>query len=159
MDRRLWLVAAVLAATAACGSETTSADSQDSPTVRDPAPAPRLAAKHDSMDVSPQRVRPGGQVALRFPDHQMRGIAFALDAWEDGSWQTRFHLTSDGGNLNWTPTSWTVDDAEGRAVPDVGVAGPGPDHVVIPESAGVGSYRLCTANALEEACALVTVVS
>ena len=159
MDRRLWLVAAVLVATAACGSETISADGQDSPTVRDTAPVPRLAAKPDSMDVSPQRVRPGGQVALRFPDHQTRGIAFVLDAWENGTWQTRFLLTSDGGSLNWTPTSWTVDDTEGRAVPDIGVSGPGPDHVVIPESAAAGSYRLCTANALEEACALVTVVS
>ncbi|MGH3483041.1 MAG: hypothetical protein ACRDPQ_07360 [Nocardioidaceae bacterium] len=159
MDRRWWMVAAVLVATAACGSENTSADGRDNPMTRDSAPVPSLAAKHDSMEVSPQRVRPGGQLALRFPDHQMRGIAFALDVWEDGGWQTRFHLTSDGGNLNWTPTSWTADDAEGRAVPDIGVAGPGPDHVVIPESAEPGSYRLCTANALEEACALVTVVS
>ena len=38
----------------------------------------------------------------------------------------------------------------------VAISGGGPDRVIVPESASPGDYLLCTANALDEACALLT---
>jgi hypothetical protein len=159
MGRRLWAAAALLVIATACGDGSTVAGEPGEPsTGLDPTKAPHLEPRwHGSMKVSPEKLSPCEQVAMRFPDRQTRGIAFALDAWEDSTWRTRFYLTSDGGSLNSTPTWWSIEDDENRAVIDIGIGGPGPDHVLIPESAATGTYRLCTANAAEKACALVTV--
>jgi hypothetical protein len=109
--------------------------------------------------VSPESTRPGELVAIRFPDHQTRGVAYTLDTWEDHAWTTRFYLTSDAGDLNWTPDWWAVENSEGRGVPDIGITGPGPDHVRIPDTAPAGNYRLCTANTPDKACASLTVTT
>jgi hypothetical protein len=55
-----------------------------------------------------------------------------------------------------TPTGWTVEDSANRGWEQVGVSGPGPDRVLVPEAASPGDYLLCTANSLDEACALLT---
>jgi len=124
-----------------------------------PAVTPTLDAKwRDTMTVVPARAAPGQQVALRFKSRGVRGIAFSLSAWGDPGWQVAYYLTSDWGTPgSHTPDWWSIEDSEGRGWVDVGVGGPGPDHVVIPETAPPGDYLLCTANAVEEACAIVTV--
>lgn len=109
------------------------------------------------MKVSPASAQPGQQVALHFPEQTLRGVGYVLDGRIDDTWQRQFYLTSDGGRLGWTPGWWSVDDAEGRGVPDVGVGGPGPDHVVIPDSISAGTYRICADGAAEKACAFLTV--
>jgi hypothetical protein len=159
MDRRSFVVGATLVLATACGGESALASDSSRPAEPDPTQPPRLESKwRGSMDVSPDRVRPGEQIAIRLSDDGVRGIAFSLDAWEESRWRTQFYLTSDGGSLHWTPSWWSIEDSEGRGWVDIGVGGPEPDHVIIPDIAPAGTYRLCTANTHKKACALVTVV-
>ena len=112
------------------------------------------------MTVEPATARPGQRVALRFTPPVMRGIAFSLSAWSEDEWSVAYYLTSDWGSPRaHEPGWWSVEDSEGSGWVDVGIAGPGPDYVVIPDDAPAGDYLLCTANAAEESCALVTVVA
>jgi len=124
-----------------------------------PAVTPTLDAKwRDTMTVAPANAAPGQRVALRFKSREVRGIAFSLSAWGHPGWEVAYYLTSDwGAPGSHTPDWWSIEDSEGRGWVDVGVGGPGPDHVVIPEIAPAGDYLLCTANSVEEACAIVTV--
>lgn len=111
-----------------------------------------------TMTVAPASATPGQEVALTFPSDSQRGIAFSLAQWSEGQWDETYYLTSDWGSSgDYTPTWWTVEDSENRGWEDVGVSGPGPDRVLVPETAPPGDYLLCTANALDEACALLTV--
>lgn len=111
-----------------------------------------------TMRVAPTSATPGQEVALRFPSDSQRGIAFSLAQWSEGQWEEKYFLTSDWGTSgDATPTWWTVEDSADRGWEQVGVSGPGPDRVLVPESASPGDYRLCTANALDEAGALLTV--
>ncbi len=110
------------------------------------------------MTVTPATAAPGERVALRFRSTEVRGIAFSLAAWDDGGWTEAFYLTSDWGTPDsHRPTWWSVEDSDGRGWEDVGVSGPGPDHVIVPEEAAAGDYLLCTANSVDEACAILTV--
>lgn len=111
-----------------------------------------------TMTVAPTSATPGQEVALRFPSDSQRGIAFSLAPWSEGHWEEKYYLTSDWGRSgDYTPTWWTVEDSANRGWEQVGVSGPGPDRVLVPETASPGDYLLCTANALDEACALLTV--
>jgi hypothetical protein len=151
MDRRWCVMLTLVVLATACGSESISAE-------REPTQPPGLGSRlQGSMEVSPERVRPGEQVAVRLPDHKVFGIAFSLGDWQQAGWQTRYYLSSDGGDLNWTPSWWSVEDSERRGWPDIGVGGPEPHHLVIPDSAPADTYRLCTANTLKKACAMITV--
>jgi hypothetical protein len=112
----------------------------------------------DSMTVTPATASPGQRVALRFSPPMARGTAFSLAGWGEEGWTVAYHLTSDWGSPGGhDPDWWSVEDSEGRGWVDVGIGGPGPDHVVVPSSARAGEYLLCTANAADEACALVVV--
>lgn len=121
--------------------------------------APTLGATwRGSMTVTPATASPGQQVALRFRSEEVRGIAFSLSAWRDQGWTVSYYLSSDWGSPgSHTPDWWSVEDSEGRGWPDVGVGGPGPDHVIVPDTAPNGDYLLCTANSVDEACAILTV--
>ncbi len=111
-----------------------------------------------SMTVAPASATPGQEVALRFPTDGQRGIAFSLSQWDDGRWNQTYYLTSDWGTSgDYTPSWWSVEDSDNRGWHQVGVSGPGPDRVLVPDTAPPGAYLLCTANALDEACALLTV--
>ena len=56
--------------------------------------------------------------------------------------------------------SWhAAGAAEGMAVEDIGVGGPGPDHVPIPDPAEPGDYRICTGNAGADFCAPIEIVA
>jgi|Tabmets5t2r1_1033131.scaffolds.fasta_scaffold08799_3 hypothetical protein len=153
MDRRVCLVLTLMLAASACGNGSSSAEPQ-------PAQPPSLEPRfRGSMEISPERVRPGEQVAVRLPDQGTFGVAFSLEAWTDAEWRVRYYLTSDGGALGWTPGWWSIEDSEGRGWRDIGVAGGlPPHHLVIPDDIPTGSYRLCTANSVNKACALVTII-
>lgn len=121
--------------------------------------APALDAKwRGTMTVNPAAATQGQQVALRFGSEKVRGIAYSLSAWGEQGWTVAYYLTSDWGSPgSHSPDWWSVEDGEGRGWVDVGVGGPGPDHVIVPDSAPAGEYLLCTANSADEACALLTV--
>jgi hypothetical protein len=118
-----------------------------------PAPDPNAR-----IVVEPARAEPGDVVALGFPDEMIRGILFVMEGQTANGWLPAFFLTSDGPGPDWEMT-WQPPGGAGLAVEDIGVGGPGPDHVVIPEVAEPGTYRICTANAAEKVCALVEVVT
>ncbi len=114
----------------------------------EPEPAPSM--RPDLLVLAPDPVAPGDTVAMRFPEETGRGVAFQLDQQIGDEWSTRYWLTSDGnGGRPFSVPVYT----EGYGVPDVGVGGPGPDRVVLPDDAAPGSYRICTANAGDEFCA------
>jgi hypothetical protein len=108
-----------------------------------------------SMVVVPEIAEGGEQVALQFPDEMTRGVWFVLEQEAGDSWVYRYDLTSDGPGPGW-PVGWFP--AGGLdAVEDIGVGGRGPDHVVIPDTAPPGSWRICTANALQNVCARIEI--
>ena len=125
----------------------------------DSASPPRMDPDLDgTMTVAPSSASAGHDVALTFPSDSRRGIAFSLSRWSDGRWDKAYYLTSDWGSSgHHSPTWWTVEGSEDRGWEQVGVSGPGPDRVMVPETATPGDYLLCTANARDEACALLTV--
>jgi hypothetical protein len=125
----------------------------------DSSSAPSLASDmRGTMTVAPSSATPGQEVALRFPADSQRGIAFSLAQWSEDQWDEAYYLTSDWGRSDdYTPAWWPVEGSEDRGWVQVGISGPGPDRVLVPETAPPGDYLLCTANALEKACALLRV--
>jgi heat shock protein HslJ len=112
-----------------------------------------------TMRLEPPTAQPGATVAMHFPPTNSRGVAYSLAPWTGNAWaDPEYYLTSDGGEqLGWTPGWWRVDQGENRGWPDIGISGPGPDRVVIPDTAAAGPYLLCTATAVNKACATLTV--
>lgn len=140
-----WVLLAVALVVSGCSGESASAPHLDS-------------ELEGTMAVAPASATPGQEVALSFPSDNRRGIAFSLSRWNDGRWDETYYLTSDWGTpSDYTPGWWTVEGSENRGWQQVLISGPGPDHVLVPETASPGDYLLCTANASDEACALLTV--
>jgi len=110
-----------------------------------------------SMAVDPEAAAPADIVELSFPDEMTRGVWFVLEQEVQGSWAYRYDLTSDGPGAGW-PVDWHVAGGEGFAVEDIGVGGIGPDHVVIPDTAAPGTWRICTGNAGENVCVRIEIV-
>lgn len=118
-------------------------------------PADPNAEMAPNLLVAPDEASPGEVIGLRFPEQTIRGIHFVLEVEDGESWQYLYDLVSaaNGGQPAWTHTG---NDQFG--IPDVGIGGPGPDRVQIPDDAGPGSYRICTGNAGENFCALIEIV-
>lgn len=118
---------------------------------------PDAAMRPDLIAAEPAEVVPGGIVALTFPQETTRGVLFVLERQVGDGWQLQYYLTSDGPGAGWERT-WQPAGAEGLAVEDIGVGGPGPDGVLIPDVAEPGSYRICTGNAGADFCAPLQIV-
>ncbi len=112
---------------------------------------PEAQLQPELMVADPAVTSPGGVVALTFPEETTRGVLFILEQRVGNSWAHRFDLLSDGPGAGWK-RSWHPVGAEPIAVEDIGVGGPGPDRVPIPEVAEPGDYRICTGNAGENFC-------
>ncbi len=112
----------------------------------------------DLLVIDPEQAAPGDVVALSFPEETTRGILFVLEQRVDDGWVSRFYLTSNGPGAGWQ-MSWHAADEPGMAVEDIGVGGPGPDNVPIPEIAEPGDYRICTANAGADFCAPIEIAA
>ena len=124
------------------------------------APAnPAAEMRPDLLVIDPTTAAPGEVVALTFPEETTRGILFVLEKRVGDTWVNRFYLRSDGPGEGWQMSWHAADAAEGMAVEDIGVGGPGPDHVPIPEPAEAGNYRICTGNAGADFCAPIEIVA
>jgi hypothetical protein len=119
---------------------------------------PNADFRPDLIVADPTRVAPGGLVSLTFPDETVRGILFVLEQRVGETWVHRFNLSSDGPGPGWT-AQWFPIDAEDIGFPDIGVMGPGPDRVPVPEIAEPGEWRICTGNAGDEFCAPIEIVA
>lgn len=166
-------VAAVVAGlvVTACGSTEPAGDGppSPSPTASTAVPSttemPGTGAPYDPsadvrpelMTVTPHEVAPGATIELMFPAETSRGVAYVLERAAGDLWSTTHFLTSSTSGYGGQPTAVSVDSAEGYGWDDIGIGGPGPDRLVTPDDADPGAYRICTANALENFCAEITV--
>ncbi|WP_256837645.1 hypothetical protein [Ornithinimicrobium faecis] len=105
----------------------------------------------------PTTVSAGDLVELSFPQETERGVPWVLEEQDGDTWHQRYLLWSDGNGG--TPDWVGHEDEERWGWDDVGVSGPGPDTVLVPDTAAAGPYRLCTANARENFCAELEVVT
>jgi hypothetical protein len=96
----------------------------------------------DLMVADPEQVAPGEQVALSFPEETGRGLGFALDQQTDDGWQRRAYLTSAPGDGPPDEPAWHPPDPRPEW-DSIGIGGPGPDVVQIPDGLEPGSYRIC----------------
>ncbi|MFN2344419.1 MAG: hypothetical protein ABR616_01720 [Dermatophilaceae bacterium] len=149
---RLLVLLATTAVLAGCGA-TTSPEESSSP--YDDA----AELRGDRMVAEPSTMQPGSLIELSFPEETGRGLGFVLEEEVDGGWALRYFLTSavsDGGpnEPSWVP----AEDGE-AGWDDVGINGPGPDVIEIPDTATAGAYRVCTANARENYCAQLSVAN
>lgn len=124
MRRAQWQLVALLLLVAGCGSLAPVATPHDADAVFRPR----------SMVADRDAAAPGDVVALAFPDEMTRGIHFVLEEEVGGTWVYRDGLISSGEDGG-APGDWFVPGDEDVAIPDIGIVGPGPDHVVIPEVA------------------------
>lgn len=121
---------------------------------------PGATMRPDLVKVDPVQVRPGQAVQVTFPEHTERGVAWVLEAETGESWRVEYFLTAavSGYDNASTPNWWSADDTEGKGWDDIGVGGPGPDRLVVPDTATPGTYRLCTANSVENLCVGIEIV-
>lgn len=66
------------------------------------------------------------------------------------------HFLVAAGSGTGEPTSWEVDD-DGHGWGDIGVLGPGPDVLRIPESAVAGHHRICLESRSSPVCAALDI--
>jgi hypothetical protein len=124
----------------------------------DTAPAPAATVSPDQasgIKITPAEAGPGQTLSLTFAEKNFRGVSFTLSLESEPAY-VLYCLGSDrvGGKPWW----WGVAGGPLCGGPEVGIVGPGPDHVVVPDTAEDGTYRLCTAaNAIEQICGLLTV--
>jgi hypothetical protein len=119
------------------------------------APEP-VAKPPNPIVVTPETAKPGQLVALTFPQSSPRGVAFQLTT-ETAPDRVLYYLTSDWGRPSGEhrPT-WTKPEG-GYGWVDVGINGPGPERVIVPDTIEAGRYRICTANAAPQVCGLLIV--
>ena len=110
----------------------------------------------DWMRVESAEGRPGDEVKLHFPEETPRGEAFVLEERVGDGWRHRYWLTSSPAGSTRSPT-W-APAGEDHDWDDIGIGGPGPDRVKVPDTAEAGQYRVCTANARGNSCAELTII-
>ena len=104
----------------------------------------------------PVRVAPGDVLSLTFPEETMRGVHFVLETQARGTWFHTFDLVAVGEGML-EPEFWSVAGSDGNVVPDIGIVGPGPDRVRIPDVAEPGTWRICTGNAGQNFCTAIEI--
>ena len=145
---RLAVAAGMALLAVACAAEVT-------PSPVDGPFDPTAGIRPDLIVAEPAHVAPGEIVALTFPEQTVRGIHFVLERQSGETWNLIYHLLS---SANLSESSFFRPGQEEIAIPDIGITGPGPDRVPIPDDVSPGSYRICTANAGDEFCASVEVI-
>lgn len=154
--RRFATVTAAACAVVAVGAIATLTPWQNNGSPAPVASKPTLDPKYQgTMTITPATAAPGAEIALTYPAGYMRGVAFSLADPADEK-KLSYYLVSGRGKSK--PGWWSATDpSPGRGWDDVGINGPGPDRLVVPDTAADGTYLLCTANAATKACALLTV--
>lgn len=118
-------------------------------------------ARPDLLTIEPNPMSPGDEVELYFPQETERGVAYVLEKRVPNDWQVRYFLTSRTADYAASGPSWSAVDADATPDPwpDIAIDGPGPDSVHVPDTAGPGQYRICTANAPENFCAELEILA
>lgn len=109
------------------------------------------------MIATPNGVGPGRTLELTFPRETGRAIAFSLERRYGGDWHYLYDL---GLGMAQREPDWQEAGAPDNWETDmVGWGGPGPDVVIIPESAAPGAYRICTTFARPSICTPVEILA
>lgn len=119
---------------------------------------PAARVRPELMTVTPATAAPGASLELTFPKETDRGVAYVLERAAGDTWSTTHFLTSSADGYGGTPSAVSVDSSEGYGWEDIGIGGPGPDRLVLPDDASIGLSRICTANAIENFCAEIIVI-
>lgn len=104
-------------------------------------------------------VSPGDTLEIFFPEETGRGIAWSLESRSGDEWNLQYFMTASSGEVGGEPSWVDAADPDEYAWIDIGIVGPGPDLVPIPDTAEPGEYRLCTANSAPNICAEITIES
>lgn len=144
-------VMVLLGLSTGCGD----AENQQQPGANDPT----AQMRSELLDVSGSPASPGETIEVGFPQETDRGIAWVLEEQSGDDWSVLYYLTAaiDNNSSFGSPSWWSVDENEGKGWPDIGVGGPGPDTLTIPDSIDPGTYRLCTANSGENICTMLDI--
>jgi hypothetical protein len=115
---------------------------------------PEAQMRPELFEISTSPANPGQTIEVRYPEETERGIAWVLEEKDGSIWHARYFLSATTGAYegSGSPIWWAAGDGEGRGWVDIGIAGPGPDTLIIPDSIRPGTYRLCTANSLPNIC-------
>ena len=106
-----------------------------------------------TFELSPSNPQPGETFEAAFDPDNQRGGYFTLEQWSGSEWLApAFLLESDA---NGRAPTWSIFGELDTA--DYGIDGPGPDGLVMPDDVGAGTWRVCTANALDDVCAQLTI--
>lgn len=160
--RRLVAVSMMLSvALSGCSSDSSeskpASDGGSSASTTVPASTPSLEASvRGRMKLEQRTFRPGDEVKVRWPDENLRGVAYSLDQWTGNDWRPAFYVSATTSRSSEIGPRWWPVDGSGYWN-DIGLGGPGPDIAVVPDVATTGTYRLCTANARRLSCALLKV--
>lgn len=98
----------------------------------------------EGIVAEPSIVAPGQDLGVLFPGEDIRGARFTLTTDDGGGYQL----------ITGVEPQWYDLDEEAPVLA-FGVGGPGPDELVVPDTAAPGPYRLCADNDL---CTTLTVV-
>ena len=154
---KLGPLVALLLLISACASDSAGNQSTTQSSSSEKAEPYDLNARiaPNELQLESSLVKPGETLSILFPEEPIRGVHFVLERRQGDGWDLRYHLVSDWGGER-DPVSFPAD-SEQFAVEDVGIGGPGPDVVLVPEVAEPGQYRICTGNMRENICATVTI--
>jgi hypothetical protein len=168
---RLLTAALLMVLLAACGEAPSGSISTDAPTAEASTTPPPTAERTDDngdsgqgappvnealMTVRPNPATPGAPLKLTFPRESVRGVAFSLYEQRGDAWRLAYDLHSDGGQGGSYEPQW-YGAGESPGHDDIGISGPGPDRVPVPDVAAPGDYLVCTANAGADFCAPLTI--
>jgi hypothetical protein len=135
------------------------------PTPPTDPPSPQLEPHfRNSMTVDPAIAEPGSVLTLGFPSNRQRGLGYGLEAVGANGWTIEYYLVAickgdeEPGRRSWIRAGGG-NGGSGFGWPDVSMGGPGGERIRVPDVATPGVYRLCTANAAQQSCALLTVIS
>ena len=120
---------------------------------------PEAVVQPDLVQPETGTVAAGDTLEVHFPQETGRGIAWSLEIREEDDWHLRYFMTASSDGIGGEPSWVDAADSDEYAWIDIGVVGPGPDLVPIPETAEPGEYRVCTANSAPNICAAITVTS
>ena len=141
--RTVVLLVALAVLPTACGNSADSGAAK--------ARSPGVAQSDDPIVATPSDVAPGELVELTFPTELSRGAPWYLSKWRDTAWSEPLYLVvaSQRNGYNSDGPDWRVVSDDCCGWDDIGFGGPGPDIVVVPDTADPGDYRFCTANAAD----------
>lgn len=134
-----------------------TSEPQPTPASTPPPPEPEPVL----VVAEPATVTAGSLVELRFPEETFRGAPWHMTEWSGSTWQRdpTYLLIADAEGYDCSACPLWYGPGETWGWEDIGLSGPGPDTVRIPDVAPAGHYRLCSANTGDEVyCVQVTVV-